>query len=157
MAVALSLAAVSYFGAIAEANIPADGCAIGGIYYGDSMDAVVDNVGEPDRSYNNVQHPRFRPRDTQKFVYSTGYVIFEKGYVREVHVTGRNQDLATPGGIMVGSSRRDVEREYGFPNTQFDDNGKHCLVYECDDVTAEMIFTLDRRDKVVEIAYTTAY
>ncbi len=157
LAIALSLAAASYLSPAAEANIPPEGCAIGDVYYGISMDDVIEYVGEPDRTYNNVQHPRFRARDTQKFVYSSGYIIFEKGIVRECHVTTHNPDLATPGGIMVGSRLRDVEREYGFPNTQYKEGRNTYYVYECDGVTAEMQFVADRNDKIVEIAFITAY
>lgn len=117
----LALAAgLLLLGNVAMAKIPADEGSIGGIGLGNSYDYVTEIYGAPDESTGVYRHLAANVYAKNIKYGGTVEITFESRTpdgsftVMHMHISGDN-GFATPSGIHVGSTKKDVYRAYGQP------------------------------------------
>lgn len=121
----LALAAgLLLLGNVAMAKIPTDEGSLGGIGLGDSYDYVTEIYGTPDENTGVYRHLAANVYAKNIKYGETVKITFESRTpdgpftVMNIHILGDN-GFATPRGIHVGSTKKDVYRAYGQPRKVF--------------------------------------
>ena len=129
------LAGLLCLGSVAMANLASDEASLGGIAPGDDKDYVVEIYGTPDKE-PPAQYMAAWGDYSQVISYGDSVTMHCTGktpngpfHVVMIHVSANN-GFATPRGIHVGSTRREVYQAYGNPYVN-QGNGKH-LWYKVD-------------------------